>query len=667
MSVSRRRFLQGAALLAATALLPPAQRLLAAAAIQPQGDHLADYLAALETPYAAPLNDHFERVIQSRHVDLLLYDLNSARLVTALAPERPLPVASAFKGPVLIYFVDTVDPAVWSRVPAEYWIATRAEDVPEEFRADWRQHQGILQALYRMVAISDNPATGQVLSYMARAQGRDDPLVMFNDWARERVGVSQLSALSAWNDGVAGDMSPVDRRYLGRGTALAGQVMTFENMMTPRDLGLFYLWMLDHLPPDGLRACREMLSIIHDNRPANLRRLTLDVGGTAYSRNGSLITDAGTIITDAGLMDLNDGRRFLLVVLTLDAPQLVPGLFEELNHTLRGRYNEIIHNHRYNAVSAEELRETYLAHLRAAYPQQDDNSGGRFRYGFIIPEGVQVYSAPDETRPLRNPIIRSTRFGVHLLMQGALVRFVEVDGDWLELMPDNDRDNVRARLGVRLFVKRADVWPIAPEYSRPIPRLSDQDIGADDKFVAIHLVARELVAFEGAQPVLRVPIVLNPEDTPRGVYIITSKWLARSMQPWAPGVPFTSFFGNQGYALHGSPWQRWMTTVNQGNITGRSSAGCVNLPDWMVRAGDYHRPADELLFRWIGGMENVHERVFDYPSPNYPALRIFSVDYAHNLRTYHRPDGLVRAGASWDAALEASAALPLQAPDSFFV
>lgn len=670
MSISRRRFLQGA-VLASAMILTPAQRLLAAlpAADSSQADFLAGYLTAMETPYTAPLNPHFENIIGRRSIGLVLYDLTNARLITAHAPENLLPVASAFKGPALMYFMDTVDPAVWSRVPVAYWVAPRAEDVPEAYRDDWRRHQSILQALYRMVVISDNPATGRVLSYAARLAGRDDPLAMFNDWARERVGISQLSALTAWSHGIEAGMSTSDRRYADMTTPINGQQVRFDNMMTPRDLGLFYVWMLSRMSGDHLRACRDVLFTIHDNRPANLKRLGLDLGGRPYGRNGSLILEAGTVITDAGLIDLPDDRRYLLVTLTLGAPETVPTLFEELNHTLRGRYNEILHHHRSNAVTPEELRAAYTRHLSAAYPVQDAAAiaAGVYRYGFIVPEGVEVFSTPDESRPLRNPIIRSTRFGVHLLMQGALVRYVEVDEAWLELVPDDDRDNVRIRLGNRLFVRRGDVWPITFDHSRPIGGLSDDSISAEDKFITIHRAVRELVAFEGAQPVMRLPIVLHPDDTPRGAYVVTSKWLARSMQPWAPGVPFTCFFSNQGHALHGSPWQRWQTTVNEGNIHGRSSAGCVNVPDWMIEAGAYHRPADELLFRWMGGMDNPTDRVFDFPTQTNPALRIYIADYAHNLHTFHRPDGLVRAGASWGDAVENAAAHPLQAPDSFFV
>ena len=280
---------------------------------------------------------------------------------------------------------------------------------------------------------------------------------------------------------------------------------------------------------------------------------------------------------------------------------LIQPLFEELGHTLRGRYNEEIHSNYYDGISDEELLATYRAHLEAAYP--DQTQSGDVRYGFVMPNNIQVYGSPDDAQPLHNPIVKTTRFSVHLLMQGALARYVHVDREWAELLPDNSADNVQVRLAPRVFVRREDLWPISVDYAAPIPYISDPSITPDDKYVVIVLDSRELYAFEGDQLVMRVPIVLNPDSTPRGAQVITSKWLARSMQPWAPGVPFTSFFGAEGYALHGAPWQRWDTTVNQTTLVNRSSAGCVNIPNWMVTTGAYTRPADELLFRWVGGME----------------------------------------------------------------
>lgn len=669
MSLSRRDFIKSIAVLGSMHYLSPALDLLA------QGEtinHYENYLSALETPYTAPMNEHFEAVASGHTIGIILYDLKKSRLLTALSSEKPLPIASAFKAGLLMYFVDQVDVDVWGHVPVEYWNANSKDDMPEAVRDSWRQHRAILRTLYQTIVLSDNVATGTVMSYVAKLQGRADAVTMFNDWARDTVGISQLSGLSAWQNGIESDMSFVDDRFTGNQTSINSQLVNFDNMMTPRDLGLFYVWMLSNMSDIQQQVCKQLLSTIFANRGANLERLAQQFEGVSYSKNGSLSTDAGYVVSDAGIIDLPDGRQFLLIVESVD-PQdnilsIVPELFEELYKVLSGHYDELLHSRHYDGITSDELKAIYLAHLQQAYTQQHDtlDSLGQYRYGFIIPEGVQVYSRPDESDSLHNPIIKSTRFGVHLLMQGAMVRYVDVDADWVELMPDDARDNVRSRLGVQMYLKREDVWAISLDYAQPIPYLLN-DVPSEDKYIVINVGARELVAFEGATPILRIPIVLNPDATPRGAQIITSKWFARSMQPWAPGVPFTSFFGSEGFALHGSPWQRWSLTVNQETIMGRTSAGCVNVPDWMITVGELTRPADELLFRWVGGMEHQRELVFDYPSSAYPALRIFSVDTLHNLRNYYMPANLVEQGITWDGVAEAMESIPLQAPDSFFV
>ncbi len=669
MSLSRRDFIKSLAVFGAMYSLAPTVKLLAQ---DEDIDHYANFVAALETPYTAPMNAHFEAITYGHSLGLILYDLNNSRLMTALQSEKLLPVASAFKAGVLMYFVDQVDEEVWGGVPVEYWNANSSDDVPEEYRDSFRQHRAILRILYQNIVLSDNVATGTSLAYVAQANGRNDAVVAFNEWSQDIIGFSQLSGLGTWENGLETDVSFIDERYTSNQTSLNSQLVTLNNMMTPRDLGLYYAWMLTHMSDAGQTVCKQLLSIIYTNRGANLERLAQQFDGVSYSKNGSLSTSAGYVVSDAGIIDLPDGRQYLLIFQSIDPDDgvlsVVPELFEELQKVLAGQYDELLHNRHYEGITPEELKAIYLAHLQVAYTDRDDPSDqqGQYRYGFIIPEGVDVYSSPNDADKLHNPIIKSTRFGVHLLMQGALVRYVDIDNTWVELMPDDARDNIRSRLGVRMFVKKEDVWSISLSYSEPIPFLIN-DVPAEDKYIVINVGERELVAFEGATPILRVPIVLNPDATPRGAQIITSKWFARSMQPWAPGVPFTSFFGNQGFALHGSPWQRWTATVNKETIMGRSSAGCVNIPDWMITVGDYTRPADELIFRWVGGMENQQQNVFDYPSPNFPALRIFAVDYLHNLNNYYMPQNLVEQGITWDAVAEAMESIPVQAPESFFV
>ncbi|MEO0565794.1 MAG: hypothetical protein AAF125_27040, partial [Chloroflexota bacterium] len=61
------------------------------------------------------------------------------------------------------------------------------------------------------------------------------------------------------------------------------------------------------------------------------------------------------------------------------------------------------------------------------------------------------------------------------------------------------------------------------------------------------------------------------------------------------------------------------------------------------------------------------EAVFEYPTETNPALRIYNVDYAQNLRGYVRPAALHNRGMTWDDVIDLLETRPLQAPSSFFV
>ncbi|MEM6530376.1 MAG: serine hydrolase [Chloroflexota bacterium] len=376
MHTSRRTFLKAAAIAAGASLLPHIPVKVAA---QRTVNPLAEYLTAMETPFAAPLNIYMQRVIKSGNISLLLYDVNSARLLVGHNPENPLPVASAFKAALPMWFVDTVDRDVWNSVPVEHWNAAAASEVPEAYRDHWRRHGVLLRDLYRTIVFSDNHATGLILGYLAAQRGSTDAAIAFNDWAAERVGMSQISGLSGWSTGVPAEMTHTDERFKERGTNIAGQLYTFENMMTARDIGLFYMWMVTELDAEQQAVVKTLLSTIHNNRGANLVRLALENDGVPYRKNGSLETDGGYVVTDAGLMELADGREYLLVLLSLGAPDKIQPLFEELDATLRGKYNEVFHNKYVDYVSAEELMETYRQQLRVAYPLQRDNTGSLLR------------------------------------------------------------------------------------------------------------------------------------------------------------------------------------------------------------------------------------------------------------------------------------------------
>jgi beta-lactamase class A len=192
MSLSRRNFIKSMAILGSMHYLSPTLNLLA------EGEtinYYDNYLSALETPYTAPMNEHFETITSGHTIGLILYDLKKSRLMTALSSEKPLPVASAFKAGLLMYFVDQIDADVWGTVPVEYWNANSKDEMPEDFHDSWQANRVILRTLYQTIVLSDNVATGTVMAYVAQANGGTDAVTMFNVWAQDTVGISQLSGI----------------------------------------------------------------------------------------------------------------------------------------------------------------------------------------------------------------------------------------------------------------------------------------------------------------------------------------------------------------------------------------------------------------------------------------------------------------------------------------
>jgi len=669
--LSRRQFLGAAALLTTSLTLPGFKPGYAARRQDVLSTYTESYLDWLERPHLAPLNEEFEAATDGRTVGFVLYDLTNNQLLAAIKPESALPVASVFKAPVLMYFLDTISPTVWDSVPVEYWATKDRNAVPETYRTAWREHNAILFDLYYMIVTSDNPATGRVLAYIARTLGINNPIAAFNDWSHEEVGISQLSALSTWEQGVPAGYETSDRRYMGREANIDSRPRPYVNIMTARDLGLYYTWFLDQMNERQIVVGGAVLSIIHEDRRANVERLAYQNDGMSFSKNGSLGVDlspAGMVITDAGIVQSGDGTTYLVTFLSVGGENRAVGnVFALADEVIKGAYPDAIAAAR-AAYAAELERENFFdLHLSNAYPEQAPIYDDRYNYGFVRYEGISAYSRPDERFTVRNPVISASRFGVHLLMQGALIRFVPLDATWVQLVPDSHTDNIRTRLSSEIYIKRADLWTISMEHVQPIDYFIDDSIIPANKFVVIDLGNRELIALENENAVFKTPIALNVDYTPRGTYPIYNKWLCRSMQAWAPGVPFTIFFHTEGYAMHGSPWQHWITTVNADNVKKRTSAGCVNIPNWVVSLGSYSRPMDELLFRWVGGVREAEREAHEYPTTDYAQMRVFAVDALRDLKQYNLPTKVAQSKTNWDRIIANIEYLPVTAPASFLV
>lgn len=148
--------------------------------------------------------------------------------------------------------------------------------------------------------------------------------------------------------------------------------------------------------------------------------------------------------------------------------------------------------------------------------------------------------------------------------------------------------------GVQYYASAADLQPIQASEFEPI----SPDVLNAQKRIEISLAAQQLTAYERNQIVLRIPIssgVQNsggaglPTQTPPGTYNIYSKLPTKYMgdnrltdnlgDRYLPGVPWSMFFIEGGYAIHGAYWHN--------NFGAPMSHGCINVrPDhaeWLYR------------------------------------------------------------------------------------
>jgi lipoprotein-anchoring transpeptidase ErfK/SrfK len=150
--------------------------------------------------------------------------------------------------------------------------------------------------------------------------------------------------------------------------------------------------------------------------------------------------------------------------------------------------------------------------------------------------------------------------------------------------------------GVQYYAKATHLCPITEAEFAPIA----SDVPAGEKRIEISLALQMLTAYEGDRIVLRTPIASGvrntsgaglPTETPTGSFNVSSKLPAKYMgdnrltdtlgDRYLPGVPWTAFFAEGGYAIHGAYWHN--------NFGAPMSRGCVNM-----------KPADaQWLYRWM--------------------------------------------------------------------
>lgn len=288
-----------------------------------------------------PNNEEFLEVIRADEpcqegvpggeVTLLVYDVTGQRPLAAVQPEKQMPVASAFKGPLLLYALSHIDPQIWTSVPVKYW--SQRGEIPEEYLPILRENW-ILSRMYDMIVISSNKAAGDVLGYVnSHSETEFNALEQFNAWSWEVVGVSPDSGLAEWDEGrTAGVVDPsfgtrsvegwCDWRY------------SYANTYSAQDLALYYAWLYDRAPAGLQETAYELLGVVEDE-PNFIEREAIASGGKSVSKGGIFGGGGRSFVwVDAGLIMLED-QVYLVVTSSLNASDRLPDIYDLLRDRIQ--------------------------------------------------------------------------------------------------------------------------------------------------------------------------------------------------------------------------------------------------------------------------------------------------------------------------------------------
>ncbi|MBC7810957.1 MAG: L,D-transpeptidase, partial [Burkholderiales bacterium] len=381
--------------------------------------------------------------------------------------------------------------------------------------------------------------------------------------------------------------------------------------------------------------------------------------------------EIGRVINDAGIIRAEDGQYVVSFMSAGEIEQSTePALFAVIE-SIRV-YQDYLHPRQEIVLGGDSYR---------IVPNQ-------YNHGLVRYSLVPLFTEPRADAPfVDNPVRRSSTFGTPYLMQGAMVRFWPIDDHWGRIIWDDDEDdvftysdwtfgfedanwnqwNVFTRQDI--YVRIDDLLLLGPRHTFPIDYVTDV-ANPVDKFIIMYVPRRQLTLFEGNVPILKTPIVLNMDATPRGRLYVNRVLMARNM-PNYPGVPYTNFLhdGNElnqeGFAIHGAPWHLWNETVTEWETIRRYSHGCINIPNWTVPIGNYELPVDEFIFRWISGFPRPGQDRVHFTTDT---VRILSMNNPYSeVFDYSIFDTMRFTNTNWGDILRVWEEKPLDAPERFFI
>lgn len=318
--------------------------LITCAALFTTGTHtLASPARTSPADRAQELEARLRGIIGGRKLAVAILPVNPKNGVASVGyqADQQYPVASAFKGPVAIYFLEFVPDTVWRSVPIRYWSAKKADELPPEFASAWAEYGAALHDMYQMAVLSENDATGRILTYVWKttAAGKlgDNPLRAFNNWSRDRVGISSRSGLRAWLVGQSICPNCQDSRFEAQPLIYARKIFYHNNTYTALDLAQYWVYLATEGRRLGYFDAAEILmqnakyGLVHKTVSRyGIHSITKDGYIAPYSEYGN----GYRISTDAGLLRLPDGEEYAVAYMAFDSGDLLEPSIHAMSQVL---------------------------------------------------------------------------------------------------------------------------------------------------------------------------------------------------------------------------------------------------------------------------------------------------------------------------------------------
>lgn len=517
------------------------------------------------------------------------------------------------------------------------------------------------QNAYSMVVYSNNTKTGNVLADVAtRIPGDRNRIEKFNDWMNATFGLSEASGIYSWGFGAMSVPFDSDARYAPGPFNPAGYVdvrgvkVPVINRYTAADTALAteYIANIPHMPdatPQMLAAAeavRYLMSINDPLYPTTFDKISHNLG--TWRKYGYLgPEEIGTAaLTETIVVPLIDGGHIVIAMLsTGERGNSYPTELKRVFNALA------VFDHEY--LTAGTLPPPDFSDFPAGEAQPD-----RFNYGFVLPERVALYTAPDEnSQQLANPYRADMAFPVALIHQGALVRFTLENEAWAKLDWNDAEPPYRA---ADAYLRLDDLYVVDDSAFEPIPQLLEWE-APPTKHIVVHKPTSTVTLLENDKVVLKTVALMNERRTGDGQWIIQSRRLSDARYDF-PFVAFVAAYGGNGQAFYSAPWEWWDETITDEFYLKRYSDGNIRIPDWVVDIPEFGTTrADLFFFRWLGGFSTTDENRFE--NANTPTIRVHIVRSSFDEIFGFTPP---RNAGNWTDIVESVLSAPLTVPDSYY-